>query len=228
MIPLVNISNASYSWGSAYESAALAFQAAQGGCTIAMVQSFWGQTATVVDAWPVGGVWSKTYPVARQVESESLIMMIDVEPPQNYPHDPATCLVCINNTRTGGTYGVAGTNDQIKGAQAFVGGASKFSVSLPDLRGLDSGVSTTVGSMYNILPGLGNRRVNEYTYRKGGDAMRVSDADIIGLAITLDGRGGTYTPEEAMEFWPGRDKMLFPIEETIATRLALVNRFESI
>lgn len=216
MIPIINISNSTFTWGSDYETWAMAFQAANGNCKIALVQEFWDQSGGVEDAWDTGGVWLN-YVARRREDSDNLIMMIDVEP-------SSVALMALVNTRVGDTLGVAGTAEQIAAGQAFVVAATKYQFSLPDLRGPTSSVKTTTGSLYNILPGLGIRRINEYTYTPGGDYTAVSEDDVIGLRVSTDGRDYSYRPEMAKAAFPGWDKMYFNIETTESAKIEIVNK----
>lgn len=216
MIPIINIANSTYSWGSTYETAALAFQTANGGCKIALSQAFWGQTADADDAWDTAGVWLD-YITKRQADADNLIMMIDVEPPGG--------LSSYVNTVVAGRYGIAGTAEQVAAAEAFVAAATKFQFALPDLRNVSPYiVPTTPGSFYAILPGLGTRRINEATYAPGGSYTTISVNDVIGLRVSTDGRNYSYTPELAKVAFPGWDRMYFNIETTDEAKLEIVGR----
>jgi hypothetical protein len=227
MIPIFNISNATFSWGSTYETLALQFQVANNNCTIAMAQAFWSQLAVVGDEWPVGEMWAKTYPDRRLADTANRIMIMDVEPP-----NPINNSIITNNLNVHDpdedplhpTIGLHGTPTQVADAIAFVAAHDKFAYALPDLRGRDSIVATTVGSLYNVLPTFGVRRINEGTYPPGQTLDLVDPTDVIGLRVTTDGRSTSYTPEEAKAAFPGRDKMYFNIETTETAKLNIVNR----
>jgi hypothetical protein len=214
MIPIFNILNSTYSGYDNQQTYALNFQANNDNCTIALVQHFWGQSATAIDAWDTDGVWLD-YVAKRLPDTANRIMMIDVEPPKKYPHtDPydSDCLQCINNAVVDGKLGIAGSSGEQVLAIAFVEAQKKFQYALPDLRNIyPYTVPTTPGSLYTILPALGLRRINEATYPPTGDFSTISPNDVIGLRVSVDGHGSSYTPSAAKAVWPNRDKMYFPI-----------------
>jgi hypothetical protein len=225
MIPIFNIANSTYSWGNngTREDGALTFQSDNGNCTIAISQAFWGQFVTTDDAWPESStVWDNAYADKHLVDTSSRIMMIDVEPP------PA--LFPLLDTKDGTTYGVHGTEEQVANAEAYIASKPKFQFSLPDLRDPDSITPTTIGSMYNVLPTLGTRRITESTYSPTilENNTKVSVNDVIGIRIRVDGDGTaeggySYNPETAKAAWPGRDKMYFPIFTAAALALIAEN-----
>jgi hypothetical protein len=209
IIPIFNIANSTFSWGAKYEAYALKFQAENNNCTIAMSQAFWSQVVTLADAWDITGAWER-YVHKRLPDTSNRIMMLDVE--------PGPALASLLDTKDGVTYGVHGTVEQVVNAEAFIAAHEKFQYALPDLRYSNSIVPTTTGSLYNLLPALGTRRINEATYSPTTleNDIRISPDDIIGIRIRLNGSGTasggySYNPETARKAWPGRDKMYFPV-----------------
>lgn len=232
MTIVVTIGNSTYSWCDEYETEALAFQAAHGNCPMVISQSFWSQFASLADAWPSSStVWDKTYPARRLVDTSTLTVMMDFEPLHYYPlgvHDIPNCLAesCFGVV-TGGVYGVAGTAQQISDAQAYLS-SHGYLLGTPELRDLTTRVPTVVGSHYNILQSRCTRRFNQATYNPYYTTLDgISSADIIGLRVTVDGRSGSYTPEQAkakrLEY-PTRDFMYFNLESTDSAKVAIVNR----
>jgi len=74
--------------------------------------------------------------------------------------------------------------------------------------------------MYAVLPALGLRHFNQANYRTYfKDYSTVSEDDIIGFMITVDGNSHTWTPEEARDACPGRDRMYFPNNTVAANAL---------
>ena len=136
MIPIFSISNSTYSWGTTYENLALQFQEDNNNCTIAMAQSFWSRTATITSAWPVGATWANTYPTRRLADSDNVIVMIDVEPPDVLPDEDSIIDQFLNKKPTGETtLGIAGTPTQVADAISFVSArAGSYAIALPDLR----------------------------------------------------------------------------------------------
>lgn len=213
MIPIFPILNCSYGDYQGYEDRAMAFQAKNDNCIIAMVQQFWRRTATAKDAWNPGE-WSQC--VEKRIpDAHNRIMMVDVEPAEKSLHD-------LVNAVSNGTLGISGTPDQVAAMKSFVAAQPKYAFQFPELR--DNPFvypRTTPGSFYAIL-GLGVRGMNEATYTPGVNAV-VGDT-VAGMRVSATPKIYHFTPELAAKTFTNLDRFYFPATTVEAEEIDIVNR----
>lgn len=169
---------------------------------IALKMNFWPQDTKAEDLWNLD-VWKRNLNNRFRVGGKVVMVFLDCEPPLK------------------GMSTMPGTDTQIRAATEWIAEQEPFDVSTPEIRKAGGPIGSAPNLLYSVLPRLGMIQVNQWTYAPKRNFSWVAQTDIIGLRVG-DGTGN-YSPQEAMDSWPGRMKFIFPAGNNEADELKIVN-----